>query len=336
MHGAMASVRENVRYGAALFGCIALGCVATDEQLFDERAVPEPRTETVESTGAGRVPAPSAPQPASEPVMEVLPLAPAPSGPPASAPAMMLPPEPRPVLEPAIVPPAPCPPEGLLLCESFEQSTSGQFPAGPWLPELPGCGSHTVESGEGAVSRSGASALRANAGGYPECMLHAELEEEPELYLRSWVQLGPEPGLREQYVTLLELGPEEDEDEPELRIGLRPAGGSLCGDSPGLDVSVSGLQGSGPSADCSGAQLEPERWHCLQAHVVRDGRRLTYELSLDGVPLLANELRLGPAWDDELYLKVGRAAYGVSPEGSIWHDDVAVSRSPLPCAASAP
>jgi hypothetical protein len=185
----------------------------------------------------------------------------------------------------------------LLLCESFEQSASGEFPGEPWLPELSGCGTHRVESGssEGALSHSGLSALGTAAGGYPECMLHAELEEEPELYLRSWVRLGEEPGLSQQYLTLLELGPEEDEDEPELRIGLRPPGGSLCGASPGLDVSVSGLQGSGPATACSGVQLEPERWYCLQAHVVRDGRRMSYELSVDGTEVLsAEELRLGP------------------------------------------
>jgi hypothetical protein len=117
-------------------------------------------------------------------------------------------------------------------------------------------------------------------------------------------------------------------------VGLRPPGGSLCGASPGLDVSVSGLQGSGPNTACSGVQLEPERWYCLLAHVVRDGRRLDYELSLDGTPLLStSELRLGASWDDELYLKLGRAAYGTNPAGSLWHDDVAVSRLPLPCSA---
>jgi hypothetical protein len=226
------------------------------------------------------------------------------------------------------------------LCESFEQSETGTFPGEPWLPELSGCGTHRVESSAGGseLSHSGSKALGTAAGGYPECMLHAELADEPELYLRSWVRLGAEPQLREQYLSLLELGSREDKDEPELRIGLRPAGSGLCGSSPGLDVSVSGLQGSGPVADCSGVQLEPERWYCLQAHVVRDGRRMSYELSLDEAPLLQNlsELRLGAGWNDDLYFKVGRAAYGVSPSGSLWQDDIAVSRSPLPCSAPAP
>lgn len=337
IHRAMASIRENVRNGAALFACIASGCVATDEPLFSEFAAPEPRIEVEQGAGSAPAELPVV-QPSTEPVTELLPLSPPPGA--AAPPLSMapLPPAAPPVLEPPAtsVLPSPCPTEGLLLCESFEQSASGEFPGEPWLPELSGCGTHRVESvaSEGGQSRSGMNALSTARGGYPECMLHAELEEEPELYLRTWVRLGAEPALREQYLTLLELGPEEDEDEPELRIGLRPPGGSLCGASPGLDVSVSGLQGSGPTTGCSGVQLEPERWHCLQAHVVRDGRRLSYELALDGIQVLSStELRLGAAWDDELYFKVGRAAYGVSPAGSLWHDDVAVSRSPLPCTA---
>ncbi|MEY4550388.1 MAG: hypothetical protein RL685_6583 [Pseudomonadota bacterium] len=349
----MASIRENARYGSALFVCITMGCVSTDEPLFKEGAVPESRTESVEASAAGSLPAPAAAfvEGSSEPVTELLPLLPVESGMSTAPQAMAVVPPPVVAPPPATSPPAgtapaaPCPAEGLLLCESFEQSESGTFPGEPWLPELPGCGTHRVESRGSAtasataseVSHSGSKALGTAAGGYPECMLHAELEDEPELYLRSWVRLGAEPQLREQYLTLLELGPREDKDEPELRIGLRPAGNGLCGTNPGLDVSVSGLQGSGPVADCSGVQLEPERWYCLQAHVVRDGRRLSYELSLDEAPLLQNlsELRLGASWSDDLYFKVGRAAYGASPSGSLWHDDVAVSRSPLPCVASA-
>ncbi|MEY2933975.1 MAG: hypothetical protein RL033_4724 [Pseudomonadota bacterium] len=360
----MASIRENGRYGSALFVCITMGCVSTDEPLFKEGAVPESRTESVEASAAGTVPEPAVAvvERSLEPVTELLPLLPMESGMTTAPQAMTV--VPPPLAPPAAAPsppagpapPAPCPAEGLLLCESFEQSESGTFPGEPWLPELPGCGTHRVESSASGsatgsatgsttgsttgseVSHSGSKSLGTTAGGYPECMLHAELDNEPELYLRSWVRLGAEPQLREQYLTLLELGPREDKDEPELRIGLRPAGSGLCGTNPGLDVSVSGLLGSGPVADCSGVQLEPERWYCLQAHVVRDGRRLSYELSLDEAPLLQNlsELRLGASWNDDLYFKVGRAAYGTSPSGSLWHDDVAVSRSPLPCGASAP
>jgi hypothetical protein len=179
---------------------------------------------------------------------------------------------------------------------------------------------------------SGQNALRAVAGGYPECMLHADLNTEEELYVRSWVRLGAEPELLEQYLSLLELGPREAQDEPELRIGLRPAGGSLCTSAPGLDVSVSGLS-AGSATSCSGFALQPEQWYCLQAHVKRQDRRLDYELAVDGVSVLsASDVRLGNGWNDrQWYFKLGRASYGASAAGSVWHDDVAVGREPVPC-----
>jgi len=339
----MASIRENGRYGTALLigisgpviaGVLALGCVSTDEPLFDEVAVsglrPDDRVET---------PAPSAALPAEAPVVdgtamsgeESLPglvlampeVAPAPAPAPA-APAPAPPPEPSPPFQPCAGP-------GLIVCDTFEDKVTGTFPASPWLPELSSCGTHRVD--ESGTSVSGAKSLRADAGGYPECMLHAALASEAEVYVRSWVRLGPEPDLRAQYLSLLELGPRAAQDDPELRIGLRPAGGGgLCPALPGLDVSVSGLQ-SGTATSCSGFALEPERWYCLQAHVKRDSRRLDYELSVDGVSVLsASDVRLGNGWNDQnWFFKVGRAAYGQSPVGSVWHDDVGVGREPLPC-----
>jgi hypothetical protein len=256
--------------------------------------------------------APPAPEAASAPPAEAGAAAPAPAA------------EPAPPFEP-------CGSAGLLLCDTFEDAATGAFPASaPWLPELSGCGTHRVD--DSGVSRSGAKSLRADAGGYPECMLHADLDTAEEVYVRSWVRLGPEPDLRSQYLSLLEFGPRQAQDEPELRIGLRPPGSDLCTATPGLDVSVSGLP-SGSATSCSGFALEAERWYCLQAHVKRLTRGLDYELSVDGASVLsASDVRLGAAWDDQRwYFKVGRAAYGQSARGSLWHDDVAVGREPLPC-----
>jgi hypothetical protein len=338
----MASIRENGRYGTALLivgisgpiiaGGLALGCVSTDEPLFDEVAVPELRPNDRIEAPSAALPAeapgadgtvPSEEQPSQALVLAMPDVAPAATSTPA-APPLAPPPEPVPPFQP-------CAGTGLLLCDTFEDHASDTFPVGPWLPELSSCGTHRVD-GSG-TSVSGAKSLRADAGGYPECMLHAELGSEAEVYLRSWVRLGPEPDLRAQYLSLLELGPRVAQDDPELRIGLRPAGmGGLCPALPGLDVSVSGLQ-SGSQTSCSGFALEPERWYCLQAHVKRESRRLDYELSVDGVSVLsASDVRLGNAWNDQSwYFKVGRAAYGQSPIGSVWHDDVAVGREPLPC-----
>ncbi|HEU4582460.1 MAG TPA: hypothetical protein VFS67_29585 [Polyangiaceae bacterium] len=349
----MAIIRENGRYrscgykaypgGSALVLLFAVGCVSTDESLFGGADVPDLRPDdAVESTVQTAAPViPGAEGAANagegaEPSQQVLELAPLPAQPPPAAAA--LPEAPPPPAPPAF---EPCASPGLLLCDTFEDEASGAFPAlAPWLPELSGCGTHRVDAS--GVSVSGSQALLATPGGYPECMLHARLpagmspagmlEQRDEVYVRSWVRLGPEPELLENYLTLIELGARAAQDDPELRIGLRPAGGSLCASAPGLDVSVSGLQ-SGSATGCSGFALEPERWYCLQAHVKRQARNLDYELSVDGAGVLsASGVRLGPNWNDrDWYLKVGRAAYGESAAGSVWHDDVAVGQEPVPC-----
>jgi hypothetical protein len=334
----MASIREHGRSGSALLLLLAVGCVSTDEPLFGAGVVPETLPDPIESSAQSSAPvldvgvsergSEQGPEPVALVVLppaapaEVIP-APPPPPPPADD---MMPSEPAPTAPPF----EPCAGSGLLLCDTFENTAIGAFPgAPPWLPELSGCGTHRVDA---SLSVSGQHALRALAGGYPECMLHADLNTEADVYLRSWVRLGAEPKLLEQYLSLLELGPSAAQDEPELRIGLRPAGDSLCTSSAGLDVSVSGTS-SGPSTDCSGFRLEPERWYCLQAHVKRQGRSLDYELAVDGVGVLsASDVRLDNGWNDgHLYFKVGRAAYGASRAGSVWHDDVAVGREPVPC-----
>jgi hypothetical protein len=338
----MAIIRENGRYrscgdtaylgGSALvFLLFAVGCVSTDESLFGGVDAPDLRPDdAVESTVQSSAPVitdaqgPADAAEGEEPSQQVLQLAPA-----ALPPAPPAPPEPPP--SPPLPVADPCGSAGLVLCDTFENETSGAFPAlAPWLPELSGCGTHRVD--DSGVSVSGTKALLAVAGGYPECMLHAELPQRDEVYVRSWVRLGSEPELLQHYLSLIELGARETQDDPELRVGLRPAGGSLCASTPGLDVSVSGLQ-SGSSTGCSGFAMEPERWYCLQAHVKRQARNLDYELSVDGTSVLsASDVRLGPNWNDRSwYLKVGRAAYGESAAGNVWHDDVAVSEEPLPC-----
>jgi hypothetical protein len=329
----MATIRENARYGTALWVVVTAGCVATDQPLFETVAAPELRADPVGGSAPSSAAPAAAPEP--QPLAEQAPL-PISLEPPVmalQAEALPSPEPPAPEPPPALPEPSvfePCSSPGLLLCDTFEADAVGSFPAAEhWLDELPGCGTHRVgEVDVGPPSR----ALLSQQGGYPECMLHADLGEQADFYVRSRVRLGPEPELREQYLSLLEIGARAAQDEPELRVGSRPSGGSLCGNTPGLDVSVSGL-GSGSSTDCAGVELEPERWYCLQVHVTRSERRLDYTLAIDGVEVLArSDIRLGGGWnDDSVYLKLGRAAYGQSPSGSVWHDDVAVGSEPLPC-----
>jgi hypothetical protein len=236
--------------------------------------------------------------------------------------------QPSPAPTPAAV--DPCPASGnFLLCDSFEASAAGSFPqSAGWLPELAGCGTHVVDAAGPSVS--GMHALRADAGGYPECMLHAAVSGENDLYVRTHVLLGPgtEPG---QYLSLLEFGTRASQDDPELRIGIRAAGDGTCAAAPGLDVSGSGLSGGAKTA-CSGLTLEQQRWYCLEAHLVRNDRQLSVSVSVDGASAVDASFTGTNAWAaPDLFVKLGRADYGKSGPGSVWHDDVAISREPLPC-----
>lgn len=232
----------------------------------------------------------------------------------------------------AVTPTGPCDADELLFCETFEAVAAGVYPEGePWLPELSGCGTHVVDAAGPAVS--GTNALRADQGAYPECMLHADVSGEGDLYVRSRVFLEVGGAERDQYLTVLEFGTSATRDDPELRIGVRPETGSLCDGQPGIDVTGSGLA-AGPRTACGGFALEPERWYCIEAHLVRggDGRDLGLAVSVDGVSLVDETFTGADAWNgSSLFLKVGRASYGASAPGAIWHDDIAVSRLPLPC-----
>jgi hypothetical protein len=266
--------------------------------------------------------------------------------------------------EEAAVVPAPAPTEPVaiepcafgnaILCDTFEDAEENAFPSSAsWLPELAGCGSHRVD-GTGP-SFSGTRALRADEGGYPECMLHADLSEEADVYVRTRVFIGGDDtggddtggddiggdgaGLGgaaplSQYLSLIEFGSQEAQDDPELRIGVRPALDSVCPGVPGLDVSGGGLV-EGAATECTGFVLEPERWYCIEVHLARAGGDLSVNVSVDGTELSARDFTGTAAWGTSgLFFKVGRASYGASGRGSLWHDDIAVGREPLPCGPS--
>lgn len=321
--------------GAALLTVVATGCLPAEESLFraveaseeltDEGSAPAAVLPTLDAAEVRRIPEALLPVAFFPPAV---PLLAAPVAPSNDAAGEALPPD---GAEAEVALDA-CAASGFLLCDTFEAAEAGAFPgAGQWQAELPGCGTHVVDASAG-VSRSGEKALRTESGGYPECMLHADLDGETDVFVRSWIRVGSEPDLLSEYFSLLEWGPSENQDDPELRIGLRPADGGLCPSSPGLDVSVSGLDG-GAATDCTGFALEPERWYCVQARLTRDSSRLSIDLAVDGETLLEQEYtRLGAAWKgSSLYFKLGRAAYGASGGGSVFHDDVAVSREPVPC-----
>jgi hypothetical protein len=322
-----------------LLSVFALGCVSTDKGLFSEDSLSAPPAASVEVASPPMSP-PSAPlQGAAAPTLSPEQLVsgardeaqvePAGSGEAAQQPGdAAVAPEPAPAIEAGAI--DPCAFEDAILCDTFEDLPGDAFPSGDaWLPELTGCGSHTVDGAGPSVS--GTKALRGDAGGYPECMLHADLSGESDVYVRSRVFLDGSANLLSEYVSFLEFGSRAARDDPELRIGVRPVLDSVCRGEPGLEVSGSGLT-AGSGTECTGFELEPERWYCVEAHLVRAGANLSLSVSVDGVEQLARDFTGNAEWaGDDLYLKLGRASYGASSRGSVWHDDVAVGRQPIPC-----
>lgn len=341
----MSNSLGDVRLGAVGLALLATGCLSSGEPLFTEDLALEPGPPPAQMPGVG------APGSAGNPTSSVA-VSPAPEQlfgagrdvtPPVAGASDPVEPELAPGMgggDPA-APLDPCGLEGLILCDSFEADAEGVFPAtvpnsagAPssagegWLPELAGCGSHRVDGAGPAFS--GTRALRADDGGYPECMLHADSSGEAEVFVRTRVYLGDGDALIGQYLSLLEFGARPDQDDPELRIGVRPTSDSICA-APGLDVTGTGLS-TGSRTDCTGFVLEPARWYCIEGHLTRSEGNLNLTLSVDGEEVIARDFVGASVWNgSDLFVKVGRAAYGASGSGSVWHDDVAVGRQPTPC-----
>jgi hypothetical protein len=331
----MSNSLGDVRHSAVGLALFATACISTGEPLFTEDFAFEPGPAPAQMPGTAAM-APTSPEnPTSSvavsPVPEQLFGVGRDVTPPAGGPATPVAPELAPGAAPAepAVPLDPCGLEGLILCDSFETAAVDLFPAAEgWLPELAGCGSHRVDGA--GPSFSGTQALRADDGGYPECMLHADSSGEAEVFVRTRVYLGDGEALIGQYLSLLEFGARPDQDDPELRIGVRPTNDNICA-TPGLDVTGTGLS-TGSRTDCTGFVLEPARWYCIEGHLTRSDGNLSLTLSVDGEEIIARDFVGAPVWDgSDLFVKVGRAAYGASGSGTVWHDDVAVSRQPTPC-----
>jgi hypothetical protein len=329
----MSNSLGDVRLGAVGLALLAAGCISTGEPLFTEEFTFEPGPAPAQMPATADM-APVSPEdstssvavsPAPEQLFGVGRDVTSPGGP-----ATPVAPEPPGTVttDPA-VPLDPCGFEGLILCDSFETAAEGLFPgAEGWLPELAGCGSHRVDGA--GPSFSGTQALRADDGGYPECMLHADSSGEAEVFVRTRVYLGDGDALVDQYLTLLEFGARPNQDDPELRIGVRPTNDNICA-TPGLDVTGTGLS-TGSRTDCTGLVLEPARWYCIEGHLTRSDRNLSLTISVDGQEIIARDFVGASVWDgSDLFVKVGRAAYGASGSGTVWHDDITISRQPTPC-----
>jgi hypothetical protein len=221
-----------------------------------------------------------------------------------------------------------CADASVLFCDDFETEALGAFPSAQGvLPQAGGCGSHTVD--DSVPAHAGTRSLEATGAGYPGCMVHTDVSGQNELYIRSWVRLGAASTDSGHSVTVLELGPSSNQDDPEFRIGFRAD--APCTD-PGLDVTVGGLN-AGEQTECSGFDLDPDRWYCLQAHMLKENGNVTFDVQVDGAAVVGETTYAGlsAAWSNALFFKFGRAAYGGNNTWSLWQDDVAIGTAPISC-----
>ena len=225
----------------------------------------------------------------------------------------------------------PCEGDGIFLCDEFEASALNVFPnAAHWLPN--DCQTHVVDA---TVPAHGGGQSLKGVNNYPACMVHADVAAHQDIYVRSWIRLGAASSESGHHVGLLEFGPTFN-DDPELRVGIRD-GGDACSPSytngPGVDVTVGGLA-MGERTSCSGVALDPDRWYCFSVHLQRQTDSVTFSVDIDGAAVVPETTHTGlnAEWNQgTFYFKLGRSSYGGNNVWPVWHDDVALSTSPLPC-----
>lgn len=229
-------------------------------------------------------------------------------------------------------PGAGCSAPGVFLCDDFEVAAAGVFPNGAqWVPNV--CTSHQVDN---TVAHTGSQSLRGGAEQYPACMAHVDVSAQSEIYARTWVRLGGPSSDSGHEIDFLEFGP-TTADNPELRIGVRN-NDSVCSPNisagPGVEVTVDGFTGTGERTLCTGMALEAERWYCLQVHFVRSAGSIGFSVQIDGQSVVPETTYpdAAAAWNQgPMFFKLGRSSYGGNNVWPAWHDDVALSTSPIGC-----
>lgn len=229
----------------------------------------------------------------------------------------------------------PCGAAGILFCETFEAAAVDSTPAGaPWLTGQSCSDANRVVKVTDAVGRDSSKSLVTGNIPYDGCMLAADLGQQSEFWVRSWVRFGA--GDASQFsaheVTVFELAPDASKDDPEIRVGFR--GDSSCNPT-GVEVNITG-GGGGEQTGCTGYKLAADQWYCLELHVVQDATKVTTELYIDEAeqPYTIHGMMkdvVEATGVSVKYLKVGARSYSGQYMPPIYQDDVAVGTQRLRC-----
>jgi len=229
-------------------------------------------------------------------------------------------------------PSGPCDIGGKILCDDFESTAAGMLPStAPWAARNCFDTSNTLKV-DGAAHKSGSQSLLGMNIPYADCQLHADLGASlSEYWVRAWVYYGTAaPTASTHEVTVFELVPAANTDDPSIRIGYR---GDTC--MPiGVELNITG--GGQEETGCTGQTPVANTWYCYVLHVKQMASSVTTDLSIDGVDQSYTnhgnpQQEITSQVANVRYLRVGPRSYSGNWANPIYVDDVAVATQALGC-----
>jgi len=221
---------------------------------------------------------------------------------------------------------------GKILCDDFESEAAGSLPMGaPWAAQNCFDTTHVLKV-DGGQHHSGAQALLGENIPYADCQINADLGASlTEYWVRAWVYYGTAaPTSSTHEVSVFELVPKANTDDPSIRIGYR---GDTC--MPvGVELNITG--GGQEETGCTGATPAANTWYCYVLHVQQAASSVTADLSIDGTPQTYTnhgqaQTVITSQVADVRYLRLGPRSYSGNWANPIYVDDVAVATQALGC-----
>jgi len=229
-------------------------------------------------------------------------------------------------------PSGPCDIGGKILCDDFESTAAGMLPTmAPWAARNCFDTSNTLKV-DGGAHHGGAQAVLGVNIPYADCQLSADLGASlSEYWVRAWVYFGTAaPTAATHEVTVFELVPKANTDDPSIRVGYR---GDTC--MPiGVEVNITG--GGQEETGCTGKTPAANTWYCYVLHVKQMASSVTADLSIDGADQSYTnhgqaQMEITSQVAGVRYLRVGPRSYSGNWTTPIYLDDVAVATTALGC-----
>ena len=229
-------------------------------------------------------------------------------------------------------PAGPCDVSGKLLCDDFESTAAGMLPSmAPWAARNCFDTNNTLKVDAGA-HHSGSQALLGMNIPYADCQLSADLGASlSEYWVRAWVYFGTAaPTASTHELTVFELVPKANTDDPSIRVGYR---GDTC--MPiGVEVNMTG--GGQEETGCTGQMPAANKWYCYVLHVKQMASSVTADLSIDGADQSYTnhgqaQMEITSQIAGVRYLRLGPRSYSGNWTNPVYVDDVAVATSVLGC-----